>query len=55
MFVMLMFIEHLEKHFRSKKQIENEKQSEMITPEGLFEEEQAPTKNKIKIYTSLKH
>ena len=36
------------KHLRSKKYLENEKQIEMIIPEWLFKEEQAPNKNKIK-------
>ena len=36
------------KHLRSKNHLENEKQYEMIIPEWLFKEEQAPIKNKIK-------
>ena len=36
------------KHLRSKKHLENEKQNEMIIPELLFKEEQAPIKNKHK-------
>ena len=35
------------KHLRSKKCLENEKQKQMIKPEWLFKEEQAPIKNKI--------
>ena len=44
-----MFIEHLCKITRSKKHLVIEKQNEMILPEWLFKEEQAPVKNKIKI------
>ena len=36
------------KHLRSKKHLENEKQNQLIIPEWLFKEEQAPVKNKIK-------
>ena len=36
------------KHLRSKKHLENAKQNEMIIPERLFKEAQAPIKNKIK-------
>ena len=46
------------KHLRSKKQLEIEKQKEMIIPERLFEEEQTPIKKKIKkVYNpkTLKH
>ena len=32
------------KHLRSKKQLENEKQSEINLPEWLFKEKQAPIK-----------
>ena len=38
----------MQKHLRSKKHLENEKQNEMIIPERFFEEDQAPIKNKIK-------
>ena len=38
----------LVKHMRSDKHLENEKQNEMIIPDWLFKEEQAPNKNKIK-------
>ena len=39
------------KHLRSRKHIENLKQNEMIIPEWLFKEEQAPIKKQIeKIY-----
>ena len=44
----------MQKHLRSKKHLENKKQNEMIIPEWLFKEEQAPIK-KQKIYTNLKH
>ena len=37
------------KHLRSKKHLENEKQNEMIIPEWLFKEEQAPNKKNWKI------
>ena len=36
------------KHLRSKKHLENITQNEMIIPEWIFNEGQAPTKNKIK-------
>ena len=36
------------KHMRSEKHLENEKQNDMIIPEWLFKEEQAPIENKIK-------
>ena len=36
------------KHLKNTKHLENEKQNGMIIPEYLFEEEQTPTKNKIK-------
>ena len=36
------------KHLRSKKHLENEKKNEMVIPEWMFEEDQAPIKNKIK-------
>ena len=36
------------KHLRSRKHIENLKQNEMIIPEWLFKEEQAPIKKQIK-------
>ena len=36
------------KHLRSKELLENIKENEMIIPEWLFEEEQAPIENKIK-------
>ena len=32
----------MQKHLKRKKQLENEKQNEMIIPEWLFKEEQAP-------------
>ena len=38
----------IQKHLRSKKLLENGKQSEMIIPELLFKEEEAAIKNKIK-------
>ena len=34
------------KHLRSKKQLDNIKQNEMIIPELLFKEEHTPIKNK---------
>ena len=34
----------MQKHFRSRKHFENEKQKEMIIPKRLFKEEQAPIK-----------
>ena len=41
----------MQKHFRSKKHLKNIKQNEMIIPEWLFKEEQAPIKKKIqKVY-----
>ena len=41
----------MQKHSRSIKHLENEKQNQMIIPEWLFKEEQAPIKNKInKVY-----
>ena len=46
------------KHMRSNKLSETEKQNQMIIPEWLFKEEQAPIKNKIKkVYNpkTLKH
>ena len=36
------------KHMRSYKHLENEKQTEMIIPDWLFKDEQAPSKNKHK-------
>ena len=36
------------KHMRSKKHLENLRQTEKIIPEWLFKEEQTPTKKKIK-------
>ena len=38
----------MQKHLRSKKRLENEKQNQMILPEWLFQEEKAAIKNKIK-------
>ena len=39
------------KHVRSKNQIENEKQNQMIIPEWLIKEEQTPIKNEVeKVY-----
>ena len=38
----------MQKLLRSKKHLENIKQNEMIIPEWVFKEEQAPNKNKIK-------
>ena len=41
----------MQKHLRSKKHLENMKQNDIILPEKLLAEEQAPIKNKInKIY-----
>ena len=41
----------MQKHLRSKKHLENVKQSEMIIPEWLFKEERTPIKKKIqKVY-----
>ena len=43
------------KHLRSKKHLENKIQNDMIIPEWLFQEEQAPIKKQIKnIYIILK-
>ena len=43
----------MQKPFRSKKHLENEKQNEMIIPEWFFEEEQTPIQKKIKkVYNS---
>ena len=39
------------KHGRSKKHLENEKRNELIIPQWLFKEEQAPIEKKIKRYT----
>ena len=36
------------KHLRSKKHLQNEKQKELIVPEWLFKEEQAPIKKQMK-------
>ena len=38
----------MQKHLRSKKHLENEKQNEMNIPKWLFKEEKAPIKNKNK-------
>ena len=38
----------MQKHLRSKKHLDNEKQNEIIIPERLFTEEQAPIIKKIK-------
>ena len=43
------------KQSRIKKHLENEKQNEMIIPEWLFKEEQAPLKNKSKKCSTPKH
>ena len=43
-----------EKKLRSKKHLENIKQKEMIIPEWLFKEKQAPIKSKIKKITNPK-
>ena len=41
----------MQKHLRSKKHLENIKQSEMIIPEWFFKEERSPIKKKIqKVY-----
>ena len=40
----------MRKHLRSKKQLENKKQNEMIIPECLIKEGQAPIKKPLKIY-----
>ena len=37
----------MQKHFRKKKHLENEKHKEMIIPEWLFKEEQAPILKKV--------
>ena len=42
------------KPLRGQKQIENIKQIEMIIPEWLFQEEQAPIKKQFKKYIILK-
>ena len=42
------------KHLRSEKHLENILQNEMIIPEWLFEEEQAPIKNEVKKLYNLK-
>ena len=39
----------MQNYLRSKKHLVIEKQNEMVLPEWLFKEEQAPVKNKIKI------
>ena len=44
----------MQKHLRSKKPLEKEKQNEMIVPEWLFKEEEAPFKNKIKVVNNPK-
>ena len=38
----------MQKHLNSKKQLENEKQNEMVIPEELVKEKQSPIRNKIK-------
>ena len=43
------------KHLKSKRHLENIIQNEIIIPEWLFKEEQAPIKKQIKKYTILKH
>ena len=45
----------MQKHLRSKKHLETEKQNGMIMPEWLFKEEQAPIKKQIKKYITLKN
>ena len=42
-------------HLRSKKQLENIEQTEMIIPEWLFKEEQSPINKKMQKYITLKH
>ena len=43
----------MQKRLRSKKHLENIKQNDMIIPEWLFKQEQAPIKKKIpKVYNS---
>ena len=37
----------MQKHLRSNKHLENEKQNEMIIPEWLLKEEQAPIEEQI--------
>ena len=43
------------KPLRSKKHLENMIKDEIIIPELLFKEEQAPIKKQIKMYITLKH
>ena len=38
----------MQKHLRSEKHLENEKQNEMKIPDWLFKEEQAPIEKQIK-------
>ena len=45
----------MQKHFRSKKHLENINQNEMIIPEWFFKEEKTPIKKRYKKYIILKH
>ena len=45
----------MQKFLRSKEHLENEKQNELILPECLIEEGQAPIKKPLKKYITLKH
>ena len=42
------------KHLRSKKQLENIEQNEMIMPDWLFKEERSPIKKRYKKYITLR-